>query len=75
MSEKAGLALKTATPAFGFNDDEPFFLSSHPFWSQDGWRAINPMTARDENDWLDVGQLKVGDYMCKVKSVVYANTA
>ena len=68
-SEKAGLTLKTATPVFGFNDDEPFFLSCHPFWSQDGWRAINPMTARDENDWLDVGQLKVGDYVCKVKSV------
>ena len=68
-SEKAGLTLKSATPAFGFNDDEPFFLSSHPFWSQDGWRAINPMTARDENDWLDIGQLKLGDYVCKVKSV------
>ena len=68
-SEKAGLTLKTATPVFGFNDDEPFFLSCHPFWSQDGWRAINPMTARDENDWLDIGQLKLGDYVCKVKSV------
>ena len=68
-SEKAGVTLTTPTPAFGFNDDEPFFLSSHPFWSQDGWRAINPIVARDENDWLDIGPLKVGDYVCKAKSI------
>ena len=68
-SEKAGVTLTNPTPAFGFNDDEPFFLSSHPFWSQDGWRAINPGVARDENDWLDIGQLNVGDYVCKAKSI------
>ena len=68
-SEKAGVTLTTPTPAFGFNDEEPFFLSSHPFWSQDGWRAINPVVARDENDWLDIGPLKVGDYVCKAKSI------
>ena len=68
-SEKTGITLTTPTPAFGFNDDEPFFLSSHPFWSQDGWRAINPVVARDENDWLEIGALHVGDYVCKAKSV------
>ena len=68
-SEKAGVTLTAPTPAFGFNDDEPFFLSSHPFWSQDGWRAINPVVARDENDWLEIGALHVGDYVCKAKSV------
>ena len=68
-SENAGVTLKVDTPAFGFNDDEPFFLSSHPFWSQDGWSALNPQTAKDENDWLEIGQLQQGDYVCKVKSI------
>ena len=68
-NENAGVTLKVDTPAFGFNDDEPFFLSSHPFWSQDGWRALNPQTAKDENDWLEIGQLRQGDYVCKVKSI------
>ena len=68
-SERAGVTLENNTPAYGFNDDEPFFLSSHPFWSQDGWRAINPVVARDENDWLDIGPLHLGDYVCKAKSI------
>ncbi len=65
-SEKAGVIVKSPTLVYGFNDDEPFFLGSHPFWSQDGWRALCPSTAKAENPWLDIGELMQGDYVRKI---------
>jgi hypothetical protein len=52
---------------FGFNNEKPFFTSSHPFWTQHGWKAIHPEGVRAENAWLMVGQLKEGDFVRKIK--------
>ena len=49
------------TLVYGKNEDTPFFTADHPFWTQDGWRAIDPVTAKEENTWLKVGQLVVSD--------------
>lgn len=68
-SEKVALELDSVTPLFGFNEEEPFFTSSHPFWTQDGWRAVNPHLAKLDNHWLKVGQLTEGDYVRRVKGV------
>eukprot|EP00794_Sanderia_malayensis_P010111 gene10111-biopygen8306 len=72
-SEKPGLTAQHEITAFGFNDDVPFFLACHPFWTHDGWRAIDPRVAREENDWLDIGQLEQGDYVRKIKSINNGN--
>eukprot|EP00794_Sanderia_malayensis_P009573 gene9573-biopygen7905 len=72
-SEKTGPTAQHEILAFGFNDDVPFFLACHPFWTHDGWRAIDPRVAREENDWLDVGQLHQGDYVRKMKSINNGN--
>ena len=68
-SEKVVNDLQDDTAIFGFNESEPFFTSGHPFWTQDGWRAVNPHLAKSENHWLEVGQLTEGDYVRKVKTV------
>ena len=68
-AEKVVQTLDAGTTLFGFNDEDPFFLASHPFWSQDGWRAVNPHLSKLENPWLVVGQLTEGDYVRKVKDV------
>ena len=68
-SEKVALVLEDDTHLFGFNEDKPFFLASHPFWTQDGWRAVDPHTAREENAWLDVGQLTEGDFVRRISSI------
>jgi hypothetical protein len=52
---------------FGFNNKKPFFTSCHPFWTQHGWKAIDPEGAKAENTWLMVGQLKEGDFVRKIK--------
>ena len=68
-SEKVALVLENDTHLFGFNEDKPFFLASHPFWTQDGWRAVDPHTAREENAWLEVGQLTEGDFVRRISSI------
>jgi hypothetical protein len=50
-----------------FNNEKPFFTSCHPFWTQHGWKAIDPEGAKTENTWLMVGQLKEGDFVRKIK--------
>ena len=68
-SEKVMYELDDDTAIFGFNEGEEFFTASHPFWTQDGWRAVNPHLAKSDNHWLEVGQLTEGDYVRRVKSV------
>lgn len=68
-SEKVVQVLEDHTRIFGFNEDKPFFLASHPFWTQDGWRAVDPHTAREENAWLDVGQLSEGDFVRRISNI------
>lgn len=68
-SEKVLVKLEKTTAIYGINDMEPFFTAGHPFWTQDGWRAINPHLAMEENHWLEVGQLTEGDHVKKVRKV------
>jgi hypothetical protein len=49
----------------GFNDDTPFFTNNHVFFTTTGLRAISPEAARQENPWLQVGELKVGHILLK----------
>ena len=65
-SEMVLLEIDHEMPLFGFNNEKPFFTSSHPFWTQHGWKAIDPEGAMAENTWLMVGQLKEGDFVRKI---------
>ncbi|KAJ8313358.1 hypothetical protein KUTeg_009144 [Tegillarca granosa] len=66
-SEKVSNFTQGQLVVFGFNNEEPFFTASHPFMTDQGWMALNPFEARKENNWLDVGQLKEGQYVKKIE--------
>ena len=44
------------TILFGFNDEESFFTANHVFYTTTGLRAIDPIGAKRENPWLEVGK-------------------
>ncbi|RSM07466.1 hypothetical protein CEP52_005196 [Fusarium oligoseptatum] len=53
---------------FGFNAEAPFFTEGHPFYTTTGLHAIDPETARQENPWLEVGQLKPGHELFRLNA-------
>ncbi|XP_066928443.1 uncharacterized protein [Clytia hemisphaerica] len=53
---------------YGFNDEEPFFLGVHPFWTQHGWKSMFPVQSKGENPSLHCGQLEVGDFVLRAVS-------
>ena len=54
MSQKGPIQL------FGFNEENPFFSAGHVFHTTMGLRALDPVLAKSENPWLNVGRLQVG---------------
>ena len=52
----------------GINEEEPFFTRGHLFWTQDGWKAVDPAVARMENPDREAGQLLPGDTVYRLKS-------
>ncbi len=67
-SEVRDIILKDEVRVYGFNDEKPFFTSCQPFWTQHGWKAVDPHGAKEENPWLEVGQLSGGAHVRKIKS-------
>ncbi|EEU41549.1 uncharacterized protein NECHADRAFT_87734 [Fusarium vanettenii 77-13-4] len=53
---------------YGFNGEAPFFTAGHPFFTATGLRSIDPETARKENPWLEVGQLKPGHVLLRLNA-------
>lgn len=53
---------------YGFNGEAPFFTAGHPFYTTTGLRSIDPHTARQENPWLDVDQLKPGHVLLRLNA-------
>lgn len=46
---------------YGFNGGPAFATAEHPFWTAEGWKAIDPAATARENPRLTVGALAVGD--------------
>lgn len=63
---KTKYTLKKDTTIYGFNDEKPFFTEGHPFWTDQGWKAINPKIAIRENPLFNVSRLMVGDTVCRM---------
>ena len=51
---------------YGFNEENAFFSAGHAFWTTEGWKAIAPDIAREENPDLLVGTLQVGDIIFQI---------
>jgi len=55
---------------YGINELEPFFSAGHLFLTAEGWKAIDPATALEENPTgRIVGRLEVGDVVFRVASL------
>jgi hypothetical protein len=52
---------KTNEPIYGFNGGAAFVTGGHPFWTQDGWKAIEPSLTPTENHNVETKKLEIGD--------------
>lgn len=50
-------------PLHAFNGGATFVSASHPFLTDEGWKAIDPDAARAEVPGLPIGQLAAGDVL------------
>lgn len=66
-AEPVQLPLLHEEPVYGINDEPPFVSAGHVFRTPDGWRAIDPETARGENPDRDVEPLREGDHVYAVE--------
>eukprot|EP01084_Bolivina_argentea_P229679 387593_1 len=68
--EKVEITLSEETPIYGFNDDEPFFIASHAFYTQDrGWCSLDPVKTNEENPNIKCNKLREGDIVLKLKNI------
>ena len=56
------------TLIYGLNDEAPFFSGGHLFWTSEGWKAIEPEIAQEENPERKIaGKLSIGDIVFRIK--------
>jgi len=60
------LTLSAGQQIFGFNCEAPFAALHHPFWTTEGWKCLDPETAKEENPDTDFKLLQVGDIVFRV---------
>ena len=48
---------------YAINDGPYFITSEHPLLTKAGWKAINPKKTNEENPYLKVGLLTIGDVL------------
>tara|TARA_Y100000296_G_scaffold2588_1_gene3672 strand:+ start:18095 stop:20560 length:2466 start_codon:yes stop_codon:yes gene_type:complete len=58
---------------FGVNDSENFVTGSHPIYTVEGWKAFEPVKAKQLNPELDIQQLSLGDVIVTDKGHVTLN--
>ncbi len=52
-----------AQALYSVNDGEYFVTKAHPFWTTQGWQAIDPIAAKKWNPSLEVDKLNTGDIL------------
>jgi hypothetical protein len=52
---------KTREAIYSFNGGKAFVTGGHPFWTQDGWKAIDPSLTPKEKHGVQTKKLEVGD--------------
>lgn len=67
-SETVLVPLPDGATIYGFNGEEPFVSSGHILMTTDGWKALEPEIALEENPDRPTGQLRVGDRLLRLLS-------
>lgn len=55
---------------YAFNDGPFFVTPDHPFMTETGWKAINPIAAAARVPSISISTLKVGDRILSLASVL-----
>ena len=58
--------LSAGQQIFGINGEAPFAALHHPFWTTEGWKCLDPETAKEDNPDVDFKLLQVGDILFHV---------
>lgn len=61
-------------PLYGFNGSQPFVTASHPFMTEDGWKAVDPMHSYHDHGVPAVRRLEVGNGLVRLSQVRSAAT-
>lgn len=51
---------------YALNKGDYFVTAEHPFYTTEGWKAIDPLATAAENPSLQVGMLEVGDILALI---------
>lgn len=54
---------------YGLNGSEPFVTASHPFMTEDGWKAVDPAHSYTDHRVPAVGRLEVGNRLVLLSQV------
>jgi hypothetical protein len=54
---------------YGFNGSHPFVTASHPFMTEDGWKAIDPTHSYTDHGVPAVGRLEIGNRLVLLSEV------
>jgi len=54
---------------YGFNGSQPFVTASHPFMTEDGWKAIDPTHSYTDHGVPAVGRLEIGNRLVLLSEV------
>lgn len=61
----------TGEALYSFNDGEPFVTAGHPFWTDGGWKAIDPSKTPKEKHGVPIGKLEIGDVLLRPDGTRY----
>ena len=56
-------ARETSQTLYGFNGSKPFVTGGHPFYTRDGWKAVDPDLTPSEKHNVKTTKLQVGDVL------------
>ncbi|WP_366655203.1 Hint domain-containing protein [Fodinicurvata sp. EGI_FJ10296] len=51
---------------FAINDGRAFFTAEHPFWTQSGWKALDPTAGKAEGMTLEATPMVIGDRLSRM---------
>jgi len=59
---------------YSINNGKYFVTALHPFMTIDGWKAFDPVRAKEFNPQLEIGQLELGDILITIDGNIELET-
>jgi nitrous oxidase accessory protein NosD len=59
---------------YSINDGKYFVTGPHPFMTTEGWKAFEPIRAKEFNPQLEINQLEIGDILLTIDGTIELKT-